>query len=170
MSERLPDWIAPIPLAEAKKALAGSVDLAGMPRLKPLLHGPQEAIEVRLQFGIDDAGIRYLRGTIYGGMVVTCQRCLQAVKVPVQVKLRLGIVEDIDARDRLPEQYDPLLTTRDPLRLTDLIEDELLLCLPNVPMHDKAEQCEPPRPLQEASTEPAKENPFAVLAQLKDKL
>ena len=135
MFECLPDWIAPVPLAEAKKELSGSVDPANMERLALLLHGRQEPLQVRLQFGIDETGIRYLQGTISGAIEVTCQRCLEALTVPVQLKMQLGIIEGVDEGNRLPKRYEPLMATRDPVRLTDLIEDELLLCLPTVPMH-----------------------------------
>ncbi|MEE8429064.1 MAG: YceD family protein [Gammaproteobacteria bacterium] len=170
MFECLPDWIAPVPLAEAKKELSGSVDPANMERLAPLLHGRQEPLQVRLQFGIDETGIRYLQGTISGAIEVSCQRCLEALTVPVQLKMQLGIIAEIDEGNRLPKRYEPLIATRDPVRLTDLIEDELLLCLPTVPMHSESEHCERLRSPATGASAPARQNPFAALAQLKNKL
>ncbi len=170
MFECLPDWIAPVPLAEAKKELSGSVDLGNMERLAPLLYGRQEPVQVHLQFGIDETGIRYLQGTISGAIEVTCQRCLEALTVPVQVKMQFGIIAGAKEGNRLPKRYEPLIATRDPVRLTDLIEDELLLCLPTVPMHGESKHCERLQPLSTGSAEPARQNPFAALAQLKNKL
>ncbi|MEE8343497.1 MAG: YceD family protein [Gammaproteobacteria bacterium] len=170
MFQCLPDWIAPVPLAEAKKELSGSVDLENMERLAPLLHGRQKPVQVHLQFGIDETGIRYLQGTISGAIELICQRCLEALTVPVQLKMQLGIIEGVDEGNRLPKCYEPLMATRDPVRLTNLIEDELLLCLPTVPMHGESEHCERRLPMTTGASEPAKQNPFAALAQLKSKL
>jgi len=170
MFKCLPDWIAPVRLAEAKKELSGVVDLKNMERLAPLLHGRQEPVQVHLQFGIDETGIRYLQGTINGAIEVTCQRCLRALTVPVQVKMQLGIIAGVEEGNRLPKRYESLIATRDPIRLTDLIEDELLLCLPTVPMHGESGHCERLRSPSTRSPEPDKQNPFAALAQLKNKL
>ena len=167
MLERLPEWIVPIPLVEAKREIAGSIALASMERLAPLLYGQQETAHVHLHFGTDDAGIRFISGTIQGNIVVTCQRCLEALTIPLNVKVRLGVVHDAAAGERLPKWYEPLIVTGDPVRLTDLIEDELILCLPSVPTHGESELCKPPRPLVQQQPEPAKKNPFAVLETLK---
>lgn len=170
MSKQLPDWITPISLAEAGKTLHGTVDTTDMQRLLPLLYGQQEFLQVKLRFDIDMAGIRFLSGSVQGVISLACQRCLDAMLVPVQLSLRLGIVKDADAGDRLPEQYEPLIAGRDPVRLVDIIEDELLLCLPVVPMHTESESCESPAGHTDEKPAPTRENPFEALAELKRRL
>ncbi len=57
----------------------------------------------------------------------------------------------------------------DPLDLLALVEDELLLALPIVPLHDP-EICQPPVGPDEpepSEDEVTRSNPFSVLAQLK---
>ena len=100
-----------------------------------------------------------------------CQRCLQAVEVPLHIDRRLFFVEGEDAAAALDaESEQDVLALSRALDLPGLLEDELLLALPIVPRH---EHC--PQPLAAASAaaevanddaEPA-ENPFAVLAALK---
>ena len=57
----------------------------------------------------------------------------------------------------------------DPLDLLALVEEELLLALPIVPLHD-LEICQPPAGPDESEPsedEVTRSNPFSVLAQLK---
>ncbi len=105
---------------------------------------------------------------------LTCQRCMQAVLMPLEVDqwYRFVATEDIAmAQDDASEE--DLLVMEPQFDLLALLEDELLMALPLVPMH---EQC--PESLSQASQslkekdedEPAeKPNPFAVLAQIKKK-
>ena len=67
----------------------------------------------------------------------------------------------------LPADLDPLLVTGERMTLAEVLEEELLLALPLIALHD---QC-PNSPLDEsgeADEEQIKpDNPFAVLAHLK---
>jgi uncharacterized protein len=98
---------------------------------------------------------------------VTCQRCLQPVHVPLDVHRRILFVpggEDAAAALDAEREEDVLPLTR-ALDLRELIEDELLLALPLVPVHALC-----PAPLAAPSSDEndaAAPNPFAVLAGLK---
>jgi uncharacterized protein len=74
----------------------------------------------------------------------------------------------MDEARQLPERYDPLPVSDRLIRPRDLIEDELLLALPQIPMHDpqvcKAMSAGSDDEVQEQS---GKANAFAVLADLK---
>ncbi len=69
----------------------------------------------------------------------------------------------------MPGDYEPLLTTDGALHLADVVEDELILALPAVPVKPGAEYQEPV--FAGAVRDDAKEskNPFAVLQNLKHK-
>ena len=95
-----------------------------------------------------------------------CQRCLAPVDVPVIVQRRILFVpgEDAAAQIDASSEDDVLAMTR-ALDLRELIEDELLLALPLVPLHDVC-----PTPLVAGFTEEGldeRPNPFAALAALK---
>lgn len=96
-----------------------------------------------------------------------CQRCLEAVDVPLHVERELFFVEGEDAAAALDaDSEDDVLTLEPAIDLRSLIEDELLLALPLIARH---EVC--PQPLVQAAgddlaAEPD-EHPFAALAALK---
>lgn len=107
------------------------------------------------------------RGTVH----LTCQRCLQPVAQVLEVDRTILFVAGEDKAAQLDEELDEdVLALPRWLDLVTLIEDELILALPIVPMH---EAC--PQPLAfdgEAGAdpddgEPERPNPFAALAALK---
>ena len=103
----------------------------------------------------------------------TCQRCLAEVSTHLEVVRSYRFVADeatAEAEDDDCEE-DLLAISRE-FNLLALIEDELLMALPQVPMHDIC----PVQPKMAAVDEnfesdgsAGKPNPFAVLAALKDK-
>ncbi len=103
---------------------------------------------------------------------LTCQRCMNAVPTALEVDqwYRFVASEDIAMAEDDQSEED-LLVMEPQFDLTALLEDELLMALPLVPMHA---QCPPavalPVSRDEARDEPGeKPNPFAALAQLKKK-
>lgn len=166
--DRLPVQVDPYRLAEQGLEYDGVLPLRQMKRLSPLLSSIEGEAKVRLQFGVDDMGVHFLRGSIQASLELECQRCLQAMAWPVEAELALGFVSSTAEADQLPGGYEPYIVDTIPLALIDMIEDELLLALPQIPMHD-IEQC----PAQEY-VEPeeqqdmaGQDNPFKVLADLK---
>ncbi len=161
MTGMLPEAVDPAALAAGGVRLAGRVALAAMARLAAD-HGVQRgAAAVELQFGIDADGVRYLQGLIEAEVALTCNRCLRRYRTAVRCTPCLAIVADAQAAERLPERYEPLLAGPGPLALAAIVEDELLLALPLVPVHAMG------RCRAAAVAEPApvrRPNPFAVLA------
>jgi uncharacterized protein len=77
-------------------------------------------------------------------VVLQCQRCLQPTTVALQLERRLRFVRGEDEAARLDEESeDDVLALQARTDLHDLLEDELILALPLVPMH---EHC--PQPLE----------------------
>lgn len=103
---------------------------------------------------------------------LTCQRCMGTVAVPLEVDqwYRFVASEDI-AMAQDDESEEDLLVMEPQFDLLAVLEDELLMALPLVPMHDEC----PVAPVLKAGDEALageaakKPNPFAVLAQLKKK-
>ncbi len=101
-----------------------------------------------------------------------CQRCLAEVDSALDVNRSYRFVADeatAEAQDDAAEE-DLLAISRE-LNLLELIEDELLMALPLVPMHDVC-PVQPKMAAVDADFEPEgeqKANPFAVLAGLKSK-
>jgi uncharacterized protein len=96
-----------------------------------------------------------------------CQRCLQAMDEVIAVDRRFRFVRTEAQALKLDEDSeDDVLVLEPRLDVGTLLEDELILGLPIVPMHDACP--EPLRPQQDAAEpEAAPPHPFAALAALR---
>lgn len=100
---------------------------------------------------------------------MTCQRCLTPVDVPVAFETDFRFVADeatAEAED--DDSEEDLLVLRRDFPLDELIEDELLLAMPPVPLHDVCPVALPAA-VEDAGFAAAQEersHPFAILAGL----
>jgi uncharacterized protein len=86
--------------------------------------------------------------------------------LPVRIVQRLGLIRDEADEAALPEGYEPLLVPVDgELRTAELVEDELILAVPVVPVKPGSEAVERDWPATQVEQERA--NPFAALSALK---
>ena len=93
----------------------------------------------------------------------TLERYLQSVKV----LQRLGLITSEAQENALPEGMEPLLVGESAeIRPIDLVEDELILALPVVPMNPESTLPDAVRVPDEDNE--VKPNPFSALAALKD--
>ncbi len=139
---RLPRRVDPLRLAQRGECLEGTLPLVDLARLREAASLAQGEVVVELNFGIDDQGVRYLKGTASTQVTLECQRCLQPMEYPLEVGLSLGLVDSLAAGEGLPEPYEPLLSDRRLVELSTVIEDELLLALPMIALHPQGE-CSP---------------------------
>ena len=169
MSKYLPERIFPLRLAESGQRLAGCISTQSMTRLKQELIEPIAEVTVAFCFATSRDNVRTARGEIRANLTFTCQRCLEPVAIPivapVAVELRLAGEEDTQA---LEKGTDIIEVSEDTISLTDWVEDELLLAIPFVPVHDH--DCTPLQAKRfqdngDAVNENA--NPFAILSSLK---
>lgn len=141
-----------------------------MSRLNALLAAPADDVEVELEFARDEQRIPMMRGHYRVEATLICQRCLEPVLIPLDSRCEVGFVDSDEAARTLPRQYEPVILDDESLDLISLIEDELLLALPAVPMHPKG-TCQHPPGFQSDAEQPEEEaskpNPFSVLAKLK---
>ena len=105
-------------------------------------------------------------------IALICQRCMGAVTTPIEVDqwYRFVASEEI-AMAEDDEAQEDLLVMEPQFDLLAVLEDELLMALPLVPMH---EQCPNPPLLRVGDINKdhdveVKPNPFAMLEQLKKK-
>lgn len=174
MSRSVPELIDPHRAVEQRTAICGCVPIAEMGRLVRLLaEGDLGEACFELSFGRDAGGLRAVNGQVEARLPLTCQRCLDVVLVKVQARFQLALVEGLDEAARLPEAYEPLLPEEDRVRIRDLVEDELILSLPQVARHERGACAGPlgnelePEPGQALGEDEARGNPFAALADLK---
>ncbi len=157
-------------------SITANLPLARLQRFTAQLSGEankgseQRAIAVDLTFGRDEEGRRLLSATLDGQVPVACQRCLQDMELKLHCALSLLVVDTEEEVEKLPESRDGVVMTEDGLDVVALIEDELLLSLPMIPMHDDPSCNRALNQLKEggsAASLESRPNPFAVLATLK---
>jgi uncharacterized protein len=164
MLDCLPECIEPVGLADAGRSFRGEVPVSELKRLSSSLASADGRLEVELEFRVDERRIRVLAGHIEGSVNLVCQRCLETLRFPLNLDFRLGIVSSNEEIDRLPDGYEPILVTGEPLRTFDVVEDEVLLAVPVIPLHEGVDSCESGYVNQPRAE---KENPFSVLEKLK---
>lgn len=161
MSGGLPAFIEPVRLAELGRTLEGRLPVARLHRLAEVLADQQGDVEVRLEFGREPRSRTVVRGSIRGVLRLTCQRCLQPFELALDLPVHLVVVRSDAEAGRLAEEEDALLVgDAQALSLAELVEDELLLALPQVPAHPTP-GCRPPAGSEIASG--AGSSPFAAL-------
>lgn len=170
--ERLPLTIEPLKFAKAGRQTKGAVDLSEMPCLSETLRSTDSKAEVSMSFDCDEDGRAVIDMRIEAVLPLTCQRCLDVYQYEVDTQQLLTPVKSPEEAEKLPTHLEPFLLEGEFIEPNSLIEECLLLEVPIVPMHDSADcQGAPPVPTtnDEADIKPA-ENPFAVLADLKESL
>ncbi len=170
MIDHLPDRLDLMATAAAGRILQGRIPLARLERALPALMPSAGELQVVLELGKDTDGTHYLAGSLQGDVVLTCQRCLGEMILPLDVEFRLGLIRDEAAINDLSDWYDPLVVTAEPADVADILSDEVLLALPIVPLHGESEECSGLLKRYQPPAENQRENPFAVLAGLKQKL
>lgn len=162
----LPKTVDPLKYADQNKVLQGKIAVQSMPRLADIVLSTEGDVEVTLEFDRDEQHLRVLKGHLRAELALTCERCLEAVNKVVESDFQLGIVLSDEQAKNLPGYYEPLLVEPEVMPVYDVVEEELILSLPMFSYHDdcKAEQFGEEQEIEEA---PEKENPFAVLSELK---
>ncbi|MFT3931370.1 MAG: YceD family protein [Spongiibacteraceae bacterium] len=133
--------------------------------------GDAAEVELKLHLYVDEAGNKRIDGDVHAEVRVLCQRCLQPMPLQIDSDFAVGVVWSDDESSRLPKYLEPYVVDEGPQDIRDLIEDELILCVPYASYHDD-ENCageyrhEPAEEIVETEKE-KKPNPFKVLEQLK---
>lgn len=153
-------------LAE-RRVFEGALPLAGMSRLVADLADDSGQACYRLEFGVDETGGGMLHVEVTAALALQCQRTLETFDFLAEVDTRLGLVDNERQQDGLPQGVEPLLLDEGMLRPADVIEDELLLALPLVPMKPGSQLPEHASADAFAGKAGTEDNPFAVLGKLK---
>ena len=143
-----------------------------MGRLAALLAPESESeradVEFSAGFRFDRQGLVTIDLTVRAGLPLVCQRSLETYVERVDRRSMLAVIENMADQEELPELYEPVLVEERRLALVDLVEEELLLAVPQVPRSPEAGELELPEDVSvEASSEDELEpthRPFEGLA------
>ncbi len=165
----LPQYVDPRKLAARQVVLQGQIPPESLTRLARTVLSIEEPVSVQIRFGRNLQGRWAVSGTAKAQVSLQCQRCLDPVLVPLDAGLAVTLVWSDDEAKSLPRAEEAWLVEAEEANLWELVEDELILALPIVGLHDKG--CEissgygvdsMPETEQEE-----RHNPFEVLAKLK---
>ena len=173
MHQQLPKEIDPFRYAQNGLKLTGDLQVSDMPRLSGALHNDEGVVSIEMHFDVDETGTPYLRAKFSSSLTLLCERCTEPMSLNVTAECLLALVQNEHKIEGLAEQYEPwLVDSNEPIKLSSVVEDELILPLPLVPRHDF--DCLPAEAWQsgEEELEEEDEKPasaFAVLSALKSK-
>jgi len=154
-------------MVAARRILDGHLPLSALPRLTSLLFDDEGEVRFSLSFDRDALKVAYVELEMETVLPLQCQRSLRRFGFPVRMRQRLGLIREEADEAGLPPGYEPVLVPEDgQLRPLDLIEDELILAIPVVPVDPDSPPAVPLPP----ADEPEKPHPFAMLAALKPKI
>ena len=163
---------AELPLSDFERVIALST-----PANNKAGESDEGVIRVSLRFS-GEHDLVFLRGNLEGSVTLTCQRCMEAMDYSLAGPVKLAVSEKEQEVEGLPKGFeliclldaDDLGLKLDEVHLLPLVEDELLLRIPLVPMHGEGAECLGRARVGEVSdeAEPKEEitRPFSALADL----
>ncbi len=170
MLDQLPVLINPLSFCERGKRLVGSIKISKLTRLSDIL--VDNCGLVMVDFSFDKEGrLATVKGEIKAALMLQCQACLKQVEWHIDRSFKLGLVTSLEQADRLTSDCEPLILKDEKILLIDLVEDELLLALPDFPRHKDNCMAEEENKLlikNDNDKQFNSNNPFSVLADLKN--
>jgi len=142
----------------------GAIRVRELARLAEFLHSDKATVAIEFEFVKSDYDAPIIRGKLDTCLSIGCQRCLQAMEKHLLVEFNLLV----DADDELVAEssLDTIYSEDGYIDIFEVAEDELLLALPLVNMHDDL-ACNEYWPVEQQQSQQLRENPFSVLEKLK---
>lgn len=149
MSREFPDFVDPWKAADGKRTFQGTMPIKRMQRLEPLLAPENGGMENQAvarkdaafsaRFSYDRQGLLTIRLDVEAELPLICQRSLTPYIEKIRRRSYLAVIEDINTEDLVPENYDPVWVENRRMALLDIVEEELLLAVPQVPKNPEME-------------------------------
>lgn len=178
MSREFPDFIDPWRAAEGGRRIAGTIPLARLKRLGPLLASSEGEARFEMQFGFDEQRRVTVSVHVSSPLSLTCQRSLEPYVELISQNSVLQVIGSEAEQALLSGEEEYILAEEGRLAVADIIEDELLLAIPQVPRNpeidrvwkstagDRAAQAGDPGERDEGG---GRQHPFESLADLMKK-
>ena len=142
----------------------GTFRVGELTRLAEFLHSDNATVAIEFEFVKSEYQAPLVRGKLETTLSIECQRCLQAMEKNLLLEFNLLV----DADDELVAEssMDTIYSEDGYIDIFEVAEDELILALPLVNMHDDL-ACNEYWPVEEQQSQQVRENPFSVLKKLK---
>lgn len=170
MQPKLPEQLDFVQAARKASKINGYWPISRLERLAAIVLDDQANIEAELEFDVQDR-LRTVSGHVKATLIVTCQRCMQPMTLDLDTHFKLALVSDESRAGLLPEEFEPLMLDEDNrVNIPVMLEDELLLAVPLVALHDTecSDYLQEQKIRQASEEEQAlkKDSPFSVLKDL----
>lgn len=164
----IPESVNPYQLADKGTLLSGYIANKRLERLSSAVVAIHDGTTASVSFDIDESGRRVIKGQCGASVALQCQRCLESFDVKLSGAFDLALAYNDEMAKALPSYLDGLPISPDqPLHISDLVEEELILSLPMHPVHDEGKckiKTEFGEPIAPSKKPP---NPFDVLKDFK---
>lgn len=156
--------------------ISGSIGLERLPRFRDCLIDDEASIQLQLSFSITASSQQVITGTLQASVHVSCQRCLEPLAIELADDIRLALVKTEAAVEGLDAGWDSWICPDHKLELAELVEEQLMLCLPIASMHESGD-CLARVNYSAVATagdgaattkKEVSQNPFSVLKELKE--
>lgn len=163
-------WSKPLEVERVSRGRAAfefDIALEDLPRLVSRTERTGGTVRGTVRFG-RQGGIAVAEVLMHGAAVLRCQRCMQPLALPVDSVARVALLTDAGAASTVPEPFEPVLAPTGRISVGELVEEELLLSLPIVPLHGAGGECESAAlaGVNEAPADATTQRPFAALSEL----
>lgn len=178
MFNKLPDLIDPIYSVNHNKRFNGRVNQSRLKRVVEVVNEADREVDVQIEFFYDKV-LRFpaFIMKIQTSLNLQCQRSLKAFDLPVDTEVKGVFTETLALTQDLPTDVEVYELDGDKISLHELVEEELLLCVPLAPVDNsssapdyngasnKTDVANQQGQITEEA--PQKPNPFAALQGLK---
>jgi uncharacterized protein len=172
--------VSPLQLAKKNARWRGQIAISDFERLGGMLRQTslveEGLVDVCLEFSAIDRTSCRVTGRVDAEVEIDCQSCLEAVRVVIAAQVDFTTAQTAEQAQEIAATAEPYVLEGETVSVAQLIEDDLLLSLPTRGC-EVFDEC-PRRPTLtypvdgaelEIEIGPEKQNPFAVLAQLKQR-
>jgi uncharacterized protein len=168
----LPKRLDAIRFVDNETVLSSSLDVNLFKRFQEAVEDVNGPVDFKLAFQRDAEDHMFIDGECSTKATMVCQRCLDAVVLEVRGEFQIGLAFSDEKAKHLPKQYEPAIMDHNGnIDSFELVEDELILALPMFAYHADGECVikQPEADTEQVEVTERKDNPFAVLQQLKSK-
>lgn len=161
MKQGIPEQIKLFKFASKALIFSQTYQVKDFPRISALVSNQDAPVDVELNFSIENNRIPCITGKVELDVALTCQRCLDEVSLHLQPKFQLAFVQNEQQSEGLDPSFETIENADEEFSTIEFITDEVLISIPMIPMH--SHKCVSYKDTEEQK----RENPFAVLKQLK---
>ncbi|WP_019613350.1 MULTISPECIES: 23S rRNA accumulation protein YceD [Psychromonas] len=169
---KLPISVDPVRAAQKHLELEARIPKELLSRLAESTISVHSDIDTVFSFDIDKQKLRIFHGKASVAVELICQRCNAPMIYQCEAEFTYCPVHNQEQENNLPDAYESIYYDENgEVNLHQVVEDELILALPQIAKHaiEECQQSEFELTFGEIDEEEQRPNPFEALAKLKHK-